>query len=251
MKKVWYTLFLTCGVLSSCGGGMTLGEIDKLSPSERSVIQELKIIGIEGDGTLNLRQTLQGFKSLKRLEITKSFKGSLEGNSCEEAPELETLSAKGVTVIKSSLFNHSESIKNVILPNVTQLETHAFGGWLRRGHMNKIEMLDFPQLRIISGGALGGCAQLKVLKLGSSEPIACYQDIFRDIPQVAEQIDLYLGEYEYTHHVKGNQWTIHSEPNQDFLSFENTVETGEVGIQHSGAEGLVLGTMTFKNIYPY
>lgn len=251
MKKVLYTLFLACGVLSSCGGGMTLGEIDKLSPSERSVIQELKITSIEGDGKLNLRETLQGFKSLKKLEITKSFKGSLEGNSHEEAPELETLTAKGATIIGWGLFNHSENIKNVNLPNVKQLENHAFGGWPSRGYMNKIETLDFPQLRIIGGNALGGCAQLKVLKFGSPERITCYLNIFGDIPEVAEQIDLYLGEYEYTHNVKGNQWTIHSEPNQDLISFENTAETGEVGIQHAGTEGIALGTLTFKNIYPY
>ena len=50
IRVIPFILITACGLLTSCsGGGMTLGEIDKLSPSERSVIQELKITDIKGD----------------------------------------------------------------------------------------------------------------------------------------------------------------------------------------------------------
>lgn len=66
IRVIPFILITACGLLTSCsGGGMTLGEIDKLSPSERSVIQELKITDIKGDGELNLTETwLQKFKEI-------------------------------------------------------------------------------------------------------------------------------------------------------------------------------------------
>lgn len=252
MKKVLFALVIVCVALVSCDGGMTLKQIANMSPSERSVIQELKITGIKGDGDLDLNETLQGFRSLKKLEISKSFKGNLAGGAChEQVPELETLIAKGATVVGWETFRSCEKLKYVVLPNVVELENHAFQGSRYFRRMNSIEELDFPNLRVIGGYALGGCVHLKVLKLGSNEPIACYLSLFGDFPEVSEQVDLYLGEYEFTHNVKGNQWTVHSRPDGNIVSFDNFSETGELDIQKSGAEGTELGTYTFKNIYPY
>ena len=97
-----------------------------------------------------------------------------------------------------------------------------------------------------------GCRNLKVLKLGSSESIACYAGVFGTRNEVhTEQVDLYLGKYEYTHNVEGNQWITHSKPNQNMISFDNTATTGKVDIHSSGEEGEVTGILVFKNIYPY
>lgn len=249
IRVIPFILITACGLLTSCsGGGMTLGEIDKLSPSERSVIQELKITDIKGDGELNLTETLQGFRSLKKLEIAKSFTGTLMGGACDrQIPHLETLIAKGVTIIGWEMFNGSSEIKNVELPNASELMNHAFSG-----DPNNIESLDFPNLRVIGGYAFKGCRNLKILKLGSSESIACYAGVFGTRNEVhTEQVDLYLGKYEYTHNVEGNQWITHSKPNQNMISFDNTATTGKVDIHSSGEEGEVTGILVFKNIYPY
>ena len=233
MKRIILVFGLIVTLLSCSDGGMTLAEIDNLSPSERGVIQTLTIKGVNGDGVLDLKEVLEGFHSLKKLEICQSFKGSLGkenegGNISEVCPLIETVIAKGVTKVQYSVFSGCENLKEVTLPDVIYLDIHAFNG------KNSIEILDFPHLATIPQGSLAGCYKLKTLKLGANDTI-----VFKEWPytrkvsylpkseEVISQIDLYLGEYEYKNHVNGNQWTIY-------------YNTGEVW-----------GTLTFKNIFPY
>lgn len=251
-KNLSYCLFALLLMLS-CSDGKTLKEIAEMSEAERSTIQELKIKGLKGDGEFHIEVILNGFKSLKKLEIDSRFKGSIHGNSTANfLPAIETVVAKGLTKIGHSAFYGCTYLTHVEMPNVVEVDNYAFGGGIVRYTItNQIEELDFPRLRVMGGGALDGCANLKVLKLGSDQPIACYVGLFGDFPQVSQQVELYLGEYEYTHNVKGNKWTIHSQPNEQMVSFERTIATGEVDVETAGAEGKVLGVMAFKNIYPY
>lgn len=83
------------------------------------------------------------------------------------------------------------------------MDLHAFGG---NQATNPIRSLDFPNLLGI-GAELKGCRMLTTLKLGHSGPISFYTSFPAGLN--TENIDLYIGKYEFENHVKGNVFYPH------------------------------------------
>lgn len=201
-----YSLFFTAltMIVSGCSGGMTLKELAELSDIERQELTEIKLnVDLPEGAELNFWDTFRGCTNLTKVEISDDFKGTLTGHSRHNGPEhLNTLIAKGATVIGYSIFyaidGYNYDLETVVIPNVREMELHAFGSYHAS---NKIKELDLPNLWSI-GDELNGCQELSTLKLGYDGPISFFTTFPGKLN--TENIDLYIGKYEYENHVNGN-----------------------------------------------
>ncbi|WP_455666681.1 leucine-rich repeat protein [Phocaeicola sp.] len=201
-KEFLVLCFLACVMVSCSGNGMTLAEIDKLSPTEQSMMKDLKIVGIEGNGDFDLYELLQNFTNLERLEITKDFTGIIKGKAIHDnLPHLKTFTAKGITAIEGNgMFYGMKELKNVNCPSLKRLGLHVFH------KCSNIETLDFPKLADVDMGGLGELKSLKVLKIGAKEEMICtssygnYGTYIEGTP--TRSVDLFLGDYEFNNNVR-------------------------------------------------
>lgn len=240
------SLLVLFGSLSliSCSNAVTLEELGEMSPAERMGLTTLNLkVELPSDSELEIWKLLDGCINLKELIIDESFEGSLSGKGGKKPARLEKVIANGVTSIGYECFYASDDafqdLQYVEFKNLIAMGSHAFGGY--RGK-NKITTLDFPELLGI-GDELKGCANLTELKLGYHGPINFYTSFARSLN--TENIDLYIGAWEYTHHVEGNLFYPHlyrNEETGDFsigthLDIENPVPAG--------------GPIVFKSIHLY
>lgn len=231
--------------LISCSNAVTLEELGEMSPAERMGLTTLNLkVELPSDSELEIWKLLDGCINLKELIIDDSFEGSLSGKHGGKKPaHLEKVIANGVTSIGYSCFYASDDafqdLQYVEFKNLIVMGNHAFGGGY---YKNKITTLDFPELLGI-GDELKGCANLKELKLGYHGPINFYTSFARSLN--TENIDLYIGAWEYTHHVEGNLFYPHLYRNEEtgdfsigaYQDIENPVSAG--------------GPIVFKSIHLY
>ncbi len=248
MKKIFFTFasMLSLMLVGCSGGGMTLKELAEMSEIERQQLTEIKLIVDLPEGAeLNIWKTLDGCINLRKVEIDKRFKGTITGSNELNGPQhLETLIAEGATKIGYETFYASSyrgfnlELKTVKLPSVVELGLHAFGG---NNSSNQIQELDFKNLMGL-GSQLKGCRMLTTLKLGYDGPINIYTSFDGSLD--TENIDLYLGKYEYENHVKGNVFYPHLYPNRT----NGDYSLGDPDMSQATPSG---EPITFKSIKPY
>ena len=227
--------------MTACSGeGVTLSELDKMSQAERMPIESLKLKGITGNGELDLYNLLTDFSSLKNLEIDSDFQGALDRSRSLKycCPNLTTIKANGVKIIKESLFRGS-SIQSVEMKNVREIGRFVFN------KANNISFLDFPNAEKIGYQAFY-TSSLTTLKLGSGNRINC-NNAFKD----TESIDLYLGKYEFENNVNGNEWTVYAYAEHDVIDMNAMAYTGKPVVVVPQGEWYKIGTYRFKSIQKY
>lgn len=217
MKKILFALTLMQTMfLVGCSGGTTLKELAEMSELERQELTEIKlIVDLPENSELDFWKTFEGCINLRKVEIDKNFKGTIMGYADRNSPEhIESIIAEGATHIGYSCFYAganevcNRDIIEIKMPSVVNLNPHAFGG---SRNSNKIRELDFPKLMGL-GDELAGCKMLTTLKLGNDGPIVISTSFYGSLN--TENIDLYLGKYEYENHVEGNLFYPHLYPDR-------------------------------------
>lgn len=207
MKKLPLAIAAALAVgLAGCKSGTTLKELAEMSEIERQQLTEIYLdVELPEGAELKFWETFRGCTNLTKVEISPDFKGEISGGGCYNGPKhLKTFIAKGATKLGYSVFyagaddGYNEDLEVFEMPGIKEMGLHAIGG---HGATNQIRTLDFPELMGF-GSELKGCRNLTTLKLGYDGPISFYQGFGSDID--TENIDLYLGKYEYENHVKGN-----------------------------------------------
>lgn len=248
MKKLSLIFIAAIAAISSgCDSGTTLEELSKMSNIERQQLTEIKLnVDLPEGAELNFWKTFEGCTNLTKIEISEDFKGTISGGSRYGGPKhVKTLIAKGATKIGYSCFyagadnGFNEDLEFVELPSVKDLDLHAFGGSYST---NQIRSLDFPCLMGI-GTELAGCRKLTTLKLGYDGPITFYQGFGNSLD--TENIDLYLGKYEYENHVEGN--LLYPYAYRDAIKGDFSI-SGNPDIENAESTGKPI---KFRSINPY
>lgn len=230
-------------LLSSCTKTMTLEDIGKMSAAERAGLTEVYLkVDLPPTAEIDLWTVFEGCVNLTDLEIDKSFRGAIANrfNSYRPGPaKIRKIVALGATNLIGGAFEVGSrdladaytTLSEFVMPNLQEMGRGALGRFYT-SYSNQITELDFKVLNIFGGEQIEGCRNLKVLKLGNDGPIWFFDDC-KNID--TKQIDLYIGKYEYEHHVKGNVFYPHwyqsrfrydldpntAEPNGDPIEFKS------------------------------
>lgn len=240
-------------LLSGCSGTTTLKDLSEMTPLERQQLTEIKLdLNLPEGAEFNFWKTFEGCTNLTKVEISENFKGEITGyeNMHNGPKHLKTIIAKGASKIGYSCFyagaegGYNCDLETVIIPNAQTLDLHAFGSSNRR-EVNLIRELDLPSLTEI-GSQLAGCKNLTTLKLGYDGPMFIYATFGKSIN--AANIDLYIGQYEYEHHVKGNTLYPYVYGKYVNLPYGQYLEKGTPGVDEEHLSG---NPITFKSIRPY
>lgn len=244
--KIFKLIFAVAAVafLSSCTKTMTLEDIGKMSAAERAGLTEVYLkVDLPPTADIDLWTVFEGCTNLTDIEIDKSYQGSISNKyysrSSSGPANIRKIVALGATKLVGGAFEvgsrefaeANTKLAEFVMPNLKEMGRGALGRFYTE-YSNQITELDFKVLNIFGGENIEGCRHLKVLKLGNDGPIWFFDDC-KNID--TKQIDLYIGKYEYEHHVKGNVFYPHwylsqfgdtldpdsGEPNGDPIEFKS------------------------------